>query len=193
MIYIGSDHRGLELKKVIKEYLEKDWHLPITDLGPIDFDHNDDYIDYAEKVAARVLEDPEKNRGILICGSGHGMDMTGNKCKGVRAALGFTIEVAKQSREHENTNVLVLASDWVKPEEGADIAKAWLDTAYSAAERHQRRLDHVARQPRVLADHDPVAVLAAREGASRRHADLHGDLRCHREGVGETADAVRAE
>ena len=141
MIYIASDHRGFELKNLVSESLRNDEKFPMTDVGPAEYDSSDDYIDYAEKVVELVLQDPAGNRGILICGSGHGMDITANKHKGIRAALALNSSVARQSREHENTNVLVLASDWLKPDEALEVVKAWLETDYSAEERHQRRLD----------------------------------------------------
>jgi|SRR3989344_2161856 len=145
MIFIGSDHRGFELKRFIKNYLVSNVRAPAIDHGPAEYESHDDYVDFAQKVVEGVLEDPWQNRGILICGSGHGMEMTANKYKGIRAVLGFNIAVAQQSREHEDANVLVLPSDWLKPDEAATIVHAWLSTEYGAAERNQRRLDKLSK------------------------------------------------
>ncbi|MBI2035670.1 MAG: RpiB/LacA/LacB family sugar-phosphate isomerase [Candidatus Liptonbacteria bacterium] len=142
MLYIGADHRGFALKEELKKHLVKTGY-EFQDLGAFQFDKEDDYVDFAQAVAEKVSADPENNNGILICGSGHGMDMVANKYKGVRAALGFNEKVAVQSREHENSNVLVIASDWVDQEMASVIAVSWLKTKFSGEERHLRRLQKI--------------------------------------------------
>ena len=125
--------------EALKKHLLEHEH-EIEDLGALEFNIDDDYPDFAGAVAAKVSEAPSFNRGILICGSGHGTDMVANKFKGVRAALCFNRKVAAQSREHEDANILVLASDWLKEAEAKDLVAAWLGTQFSGEERHIRRL-----------------------------------------------------
>src|SRR5690242_17451211 len=109
MIYLGSDHRGYDLKELIKKEFERN-DIPYTDYGDEDLNPNDDYPDYAFLVGEAVAKDQENNPGLLICYSGEGMAMAANKVKGIRAALCHTEESAKLSREHNNANVLVLDS-----------------------------------------------------------------------------------
>lgn len=139
MIYLGSDHRGFELKEKIKTALEAE-SLELQDVGALRYEKTDDYVDFAKAAAEKVAENPEKNKAILICGSGHGMDVVANKYKGVRSVLVFNTGVAVQSREHENANILVLASDWLEEEEAIEIVKVWLATDFTGEERHVRRL-----------------------------------------------------
>lgn len=139
MIYLGADHRGFKLKEILKQYLGQQGN-EVEDLGALAYDKDDDYPDFAQGVAAKVAENPEENKGILICGSGHGVDVAANKFKGVRAALCFNRQVAAQSREHEDANVLVLASDWIEEREAKEIVDAWLSTRFDGADRNIRRL-----------------------------------------------------
>ena len=88
-------------------------------MGNFKYDPNDDYTDFAKLVAQKVSEKPEEHKGILICGSGVGVDITANKFHGVRSALADDIATAKQSRQHDDTNVLSLPAD----EMGIGLAK----------------------------------------------------------------------
>lgn len=138
MIFIGADHRGFELKEVIFQRL-KDEGYELTDLGNSYLDPNDDYVDYAQKVAEAVSQDPH-GRGIILCGSGAGVDMVANKVDGVRSALVFDIRRAKQAREHEDANVISLPADVLDPEVAFEIVKLFLETPFNEEERHVRRL-----------------------------------------------------
>ncbi|MBI4099195.1 RpiB/LacA/LacB family sugar-phosphate isomerase [Candidatus Parcubacteria bacterium] len=140
--FFGSDHRGFKLKEALKAHLAERG-IQVEDLGNAVEDPDDDYVDFAAKVAAKVSENPSDHRGILICGSGHGVDMVANKFKGVKSALAFNEAVAKQSREHEDANVLSLASDWVSEEDAKKIVDVWLATPFSGEERHVRRLEKI--------------------------------------------------
>lgn len=142
MIYLAADHRGFQLKEEFKKYLTQQGH-EVEDLGAFAYDQADDYPDFAVAVAEKVAENPQANRGILICGSGHGMDMAANKFAGVRAALCFNPQVAVQSREHEDANVLVLASDHLDETEAKDIVLIWLGKQFDGAERNIRRLGKI--------------------------------------------------
>lgn len=141
MIYIGADHRGFELKDRLKKSLV-DEGFEIIDLGNDHLDPQDDYVDFAHKVAVATVSDP-KNRGIVICGSGAGIDMVANKVKGIRSALVFDLPRAIQARQHEDANVLALPSDILDEEAAYEITKAFLTTEFSGEERHIRRLQRM--------------------------------------------------
>ncbi len=142
MIYIGTDHRGFELKEKIKNWLF-DKKIECFDVGAMEEIKTDDYPDYASMVSRNVATHSEENRGILLCGSGHGMDIVANKFKGIRAVMGFNKNVAIQSRAHENANILILPADWLKPEEAIEIVDIWIHTKFDEAERNQRRLGKI--------------------------------------------------
>lgn len=144
MIYLAADHRGFRLKEVLKRFLSQELHIPLVDVGAHEEDLYDDYVDFAESALEEIAKDPAGNKGIFICGSGHGMDIAANKYKGIRSALGFNADVSRQSREHENANVLVLASDWLKEDEAKKIVKVWLESEFSGVERHIRRIDKIS-------------------------------------------------
>lgn len=141
MIFIGADHRGFELKEKLKKHLT-DEGFDITDLGNDHLDESDDYVVFAHKVADATINDPE-NRGIVLCGSGAGVDMVANKIEGVRSALVFDEPRARQAREHENANVISLPADTLDEEEAFKIVKAFLTTEFSGAERHERRIEEM--------------------------------------------------
>lgn len=138
MIYIGADHRGYELKEELKRRMDND-DIEYEDLGNQEYDPSDDYVDYAKAVAEQVAEDSD-SKGILICGSGVGVDMAANKIKGARSCLVFDEKRAIQSREHEDANILCLASDILISDRAYEIVKAFLNTPFTGEERHLRRL-----------------------------------------------------
>lgn len=140
MIYLGADHRGYNLKEGIKKFLTESGH-GFEDMGNFKHDPNDDYTDFAKLVAGKVSEKPDENKGILICGSGVGVDITANKFKGVRSALADDIETAKQSRAHDDTNVLSLPADELNLELAKEIVNVWLATQFSNGEKYKRRID----------------------------------------------------
>ncbi len=142
MIYLGADHRGFQLKETLKEFLlEKG--VECMDMGAHSLEEGDDYADFAERVSQKVSEKPCENKGILTCGSGHGMDMVANKFPAVRAALCLSRERAVQSREHEDANMLVLPADDIDESLAKDMVDTWLSTPFSKAERHRRRLKKI--------------------------------------------------
>ena len=139
MMYLGCDHGGFESKEEIKKYLDKK-KIRYFDLGPHDIDNEDDYPDYALKVAKEVAKGPA-NKGILICGTGIGMSMTANKVKGVRASLCYDENTAKLSREHNDTNVLCLGGRTTPKDKALKIVDVWLNTPFSNVDRHKRRVE----------------------------------------------------
>lgn len=137
MIYIGADHRGFELKEQLKLSLVKGGY-EVEDVGNYVFDPGDDSLDSAIKVA-EMVEGGSSDRGILLCGSGHGEDMTANKFPGVRAILGFNREVVVQGREHWDANILILPADWVSQDQAKEWTELFLATDKKSDERYARR------------------------------------------------------
>lgn len=144
MIYLGADHRGFELKEKLKNFLKEEGY-EFEDLGNTVYDLADDYPDFGAAVAQKVAEKPNENRGILLCGSGVGMDVVTNKFKGVRSALVWSDNEAlvKQSRQHDDSNVLSLPADYLTEDQAKKIVKLWLETPFSKEERHQRRIQKI--------------------------------------------------
>ena len=96
-----------------------------------------------EGVKKILAEKPEEHKGMLICGSGVGVDITANKFHGVRSALADDVATAKQSREHDDTNVLSLPADEVNLELAKQIISVWLETPFSNGEKYKRRIDKI--------------------------------------------------
>ncbi len=135
-IVIGSDHGGWELKEFLKIYLENNKYH-IEDIGCYDTE-SVDYPDVANLLVQNILA-KKSDKGILICGTGIGMSMAANRYKGIRAALCNEPMSARLSREHNNSNVLVLGGRTLGKDMALDIMKTWLMTPFSG-ERHARRL-----------------------------------------------------
>jgi len=144
MIYIGADHRGYKLKETLKIYL-KELGLVCEDLGATELIPDDDYPDYALAVAQKVAGNPDENLGILICGSGVGVDIVANKIENIRSALCFDVEQAKTSRNDDNTNILSLPADFISEDLAKEIVKIWLETPFSGDERHARRIEKIRK------------------------------------------------
>ena len=141
MLFIGSDHGGLELKEDLLKVLASR-NLPIKDCGTINGD-SVDYPDFAEKVAGAVSRG-EAELGILVCGTGIGMSIVANKFPGVRAALATDEFMAQMAKEHNNANILVLGGRVLSVELATKMVNVWLDTAYEGG-RHQLRLDKISQ------------------------------------------------
>lgn len=142
-VYIGADHRGFKLKEVLKVWLKKGGH-DIKDEGAYKLDPKDDYTLYAEKVGSLVA-DNENARGILICGSGVGVDVVANKIDGVRASMGKSSAQVKAGRNDDNMNVLVIASDFTKELEARKMVKTFLETKFGKKDRYKRRLSDIEK------------------------------------------------
>jgi len=142
MIYFGADHRGYKLKEALKVYL-KELNFNFEDFGASELNPEDDYPDYAALVAKKVSQDPEKNQGILICGSGVGASVAANKMRGIRAAVCHDTYSAHQGVEHDDMNVLTLGSRVIGPEPAVECALAFLGAEFSGEPRHRRRLAKV--------------------------------------------------
>ncbi len=144
MLYIGADHRGFGLKKIIKIYLTK-LGYSFKDLGNTKLDKTDDYPDFAKLVALAVSKNPEKNRGIVICGSGAGVCITANKIKKIRAGLATNVNMAKAEKADDNINVLCIAADSTTAVMTKKIIKTWLSTKFAGYKRYKRRIKKIIR------------------------------------------------
>ncbi|RMD82870.1 MAG: ribose 5-phosphate isomerase B [Candidatus Dadabacteria bacterium] len=142
-IAVGSDHRGVEVKNRAARLLAS-WGWQVEDAG-CDGSEPVDYPDVAERVS-RMVADGRAERGVLVCGTGIGMSIAANKIAGIRAALVGDAAAAKLARQHNDANVLVLASR-TRPEELAEILRAFLNTPFEGG-RHQRRVDKIRRLER---------------------------------------------
>lgn len=142
-IYLGADHGGFELKQKVFAHLSKAGY-EVEDEGGATLDPQDDYPQFAFKVATKVLgdEDPDA-RGILLCRSGQGMCIAANRIRGIRAAVVWNQELAQETRSDNNSNVLCLPGDFVDQDLALDIIDRWLQTPFSGDERHVRRLREI--------------------------------------------------
>lgn len=144
MIYIGADHRGFELKARLNKWLTGR-RYEFEDAGTFAYDRDDDYVDYAIAVAQKVAVNPEGNRGVVICGSGVGVDVAANKVKGVRCGLGFEPDQVYAARKDDNINVLALAADNVTEEESLALLEKFLETEFVKSEAYMRRVEKIER------------------------------------------------
>lgn len=138
-IILGSDHCGFKLKEIIKAYLKKSGFKP-KDLGTYSQD-SCDYPVFASGVA-KLISSGKYKRGVLICKTGVGNSIVANRFPGVRAALCYNSTVARLSREHNDSNVLILGSIFVDSTLAKRILKVWLTTEFQGG-RHLRRLNKI--------------------------------------------------
>jgi len=139
-IAIGSDHAGFELKEDLRKFL-KERGLGVLDLGVPD----ETPVDYPEigMAVAEKVSTGEMPRGILICGTGIGMSMVANRFPGVRATLCHDLYTARMSREHNDSNLLVLGARLLGKGIAREILRVWLEADFLGG-NHQRRLDEIA-------------------------------------------------
>ena len=139
-IHIATDHAGLELKNIIRDYLINKGH-DVTDHGAHKYDALDDYPDFIFPCAHPVAADPE-SRGIILGGSGQGEAMAANRVKGCRAAVFYNgpAEIVKLSREHNNANILSLGTRFISEDKIYDVIELWLEEPFEGG-RHIRRIE----------------------------------------------------
>lgn len=142
-IYIGADHRGYKLKEKLVKYLFESKHT-IEDVGSFSYNKGDDYTEFAEKVASLVADNP-KDRGVLLCGSGVGVDVVANKFDGVRASIGKSPAQVKAGRADDDMNVLVIASDFTQANQAREMVEVFLKTKFDGKKRHKRRLEDISK------------------------------------------------
>ena len=138
-IFISSDHAGYKLKEDIKNYLKRK-KLNFEDLGPKN-DNRVDYPDYAHKVARKV-KISKKNIGILVCGSGTGMNIAANKHKNIRAAQCFNLKSTKLSRLHNDANIITLGSRLITKKNALKFVSVFLNTKFDGG-RHLKRVKKI--------------------------------------------------
>lgn len=138
-VAIACDHGGYEMKEIIKKHLSSKG-VELDDLGTFSSE-SVDYPDYAHLVAQRIAEGKNK-RAILICGTGIGMSITANRYRNVRAALCNDVYSAKMSRQHNDSNVIVLGGRVVGPGLALEITETWLMTEFDGG-RHTRRVEKI--------------------------------------------------
>lgn len=146
MIAIGSDHGGVELKDCLLGVL-RSHGIEVEDLGT-QGNESVDYPDFGSLVASKVARG-EADRGILICTNGIGMSILANKYPRVRAALVHDLTGARTSREHNNSNILVLGGGITERPLAEQILDIWLRTPFAGG-RHQRRIDKIAQVEKQL-------------------------------------------
>lgn len=139
-IAIGSDHAGFELKEIIKKHLDK-INILVTDFGTFSSERAD-YPDFAHPVA-NAVENKNADLGILICGSGNGINMTANKHQGIRSALCWKAEIAEMARLHNNANIIALPARFISEEEAIKCIDVFLTTDFEGG-RHIDRVNKIA-------------------------------------------------
>jgi ribose 5-phosphate isomerase B len=138
-VAIGSDHAGFLLKEALKSYLQKKG-FEVKDFGTYS-EERADYPDFAHPVA-RAVEMNEAERGVLICGSGNGVNMTANKHHNVRSALCWNEEIAKLARQHNNANVIALPARFIDEKEAEKCIDVFFSTAFEGG-RHTERVNKI--------------------------------------------------
>ena len=138
-IFISSDHAGFKLKEEIKSHLLKK-KLSFQDLGPFN-DDRVDYPDYAHKVAKKVKA-KKSNVGILVCGSGMGMNIAANRHKNIRAAQCFNLKSTKLSRLHNDANIITLGSRLLNKKLALNCVNTFLNTKFEGG-RHIKRIKKI--------------------------------------------------
>ena len=140
IIPIGADHAGFELKTAVIEHLTAAGYT-LKDFGCYS-EESIDYPDFGHPVATMV-EENDGMLGILICGSGNGINMTANKHQGVRSALCWKNELAELARQHNNANIIALPARFITTEEALEMVDTFLTTDFEGG-RHERRVEKIA-------------------------------------------------
>lgn len=138
-IPIGADHAGFQLKATIIVHLQEKGY-EIDDCGCYS-EESIDYPDFGHAVASKVEQDSDM-LGILICGSGNGINMTANKHQGIRSALCWKPEIAQLAREHNNANIIALPARFVSEAEAVEMVDVFLNTVFEGG-RHERRVNKI--------------------------------------------------
>jgi ribose 5-phosphate isomerase B len=138
-IAVGSDHAGVELKKAVIAWLEKNGY-EYNDMGPYT-EESVDYPDYARKVAIAVA-DGRYDQGVLLCGTGIGVSISANKVKGIRAALACNPEFATLARQHNNANIICFSARFSNQEMIEKSLQNWFAADFEGG-RHERRVNKI--------------------------------------------------
>lgn len=139
-VAIGSDHAGYDLKEYLKEYLTSKGY-EVLDKGPYS-DERCDYPDFAHQVAT-AIENNSVDFGVLMCGSGNGINMAANKHQEIRSALCWIPEIAALAKQHNNANICTLPARYLSKEEAVAILDAYLNAEFEGG-RHEGRVAKIA-------------------------------------------------
>jgi ribose 5-phosphate isomerase B len=141
-VYLGSDHAGFELKAVLVRRLTDLGH-DVVDVGPVEFDPEDDYPPFCVETARRVVAD-HGSLGVVLGGSGNGEQIAANKVPGCRAALAWSPEIAALARQHNDAQVVSIGARMHAEPDVVRIVETFLDTQFSGDQRHMRRIRQLA-------------------------------------------------
>ena len=138
-IAIACDHAGFELKEAVKAFLTENQYI-VKDYGT----YSPDSVDYPDMVhpLGRDINNGVFKRGIVICGTGNGVQMTVNKYPNVRCALCWIPEIAKLARQHNNANILSMPARFIDKDTAIEIVKEYLNTDFEGG-RHERRVEKI--------------------------------------------------
>ena len=139
-IAIGADHAGYKLKESVAKHLKKRG-IEVKDFGT-DSEDSVDYPDFGHPVAVDVTSGMS-DFGIVICGSGNGINMTVNKHEGIRSALCWETELGELARQHNNANVLALPARYISLQMALAIVDAFISTEFEGG-RHERRVNKIS-------------------------------------------------
>lgn len=140
-IFLGSDHNGYHLKEKLFAYLAKHGY-EVEDVGGRELDPTDDFPEFAQAAALKVLGEEGDPRAILLCGGGQGMAMAANRFRGIRASVVWDAFEAKMTRNDNDSNILCIPSRIFDETEDAvwqGIVETWINTPYANAPRYKRR------------------------------------------------------
>ncbi|MCA9332537.1 RpiB/LacA/LacB family sugar-phosphate isomerase [Candidatus Saccharibacteria bacterium] len=142
-IFIGADHQGFRLKNKLIEYLKKAGYS-VKDSSNQRLNPEDDFPVFAAKVTNSILTSNDSDvRGILICGSGQGMNMAANRFRGIRACLGYDRDSVRLARNDDDSNVLCLPAHILDSDEAKIIVETWINTPFAGASRYIRRINEL--------------------------------------------------
>ena len=141
-ILISSDHAGVQLKKEVLSFLEEKGHL-VENMG----ESSGQSVDYPDVIhpLAKEISKSNKKKGIIMCGTGNGVNMVANKYKGVRAGLCWSKEIAKLIRKHNDANVLSLPARFLTSKQAIEIVQTFLETDFEGG-RHETRVNKINRE-----------------------------------------------
>ncbi len=142
-LYIGTDHRGFNIKENIKKWLLESGY-EIEDMGAHILQPDDDYTDYASSVAHRVSND-HSSLGIVFCGSGVGVDIVANKIDGIRSGYASSVKEVESAKRDDNINVLAVAADYTDEKKAKELIKIFLNTKYIKKARYERRIGKIGK------------------------------------------------
>lgn len=141
-IYFATDHAGFHHKESVRQFVQDELGYEVFDFGAYSYDEFDDYPPLIAAAAKRISAEPH-NRAIIFGGSGQGEAMVANRYENVRATVfyGHEPSIITLSREHNNANILSIGARFVTTSEANEVVRRWLETAFTAEERHLRRIN----------------------------------------------------